>query len=319
MELFNNRLAVSFDWYQRITKDMIYALSVPNSSGITKPSSLGTMATMPVNIGRIDNNGWELLVSYRNNVGGLNYSVSANVSQNSNKVVDLGLPTAYIYGGGGHPNTGPSPCKTVNGMPVSSFWGLKTDGTINDDDCTFIGNPWPDVQYGFNISLDWKGIDFTADFTGVAGNDIMNLSKSYTQSVIQSSNTTSEVFGASFFLGNGLTDRPRIMAVDHANNDAIVKDPNYNYLRYSDYFIEDGSYLKLKNVTLGYTFPRKLTRKAKIERLRIYVTGNNLLTFTKFTGLDPESAGSSKTAYGVYYGSTYPQTRMAAFGVDITF
>lgn len=130
MEFFKNRLAVSFDWYQRITKDMIYALSVPNSSGITKPSSLGTMATMPVNLGRIDNTGWELLVSYRNNVGGFNYAVSANVSQNRNRVVDLGLPTAYIYGGGGHPFTGTSPCKTVNGMPISSFWGLRTDGMI---------------------------------------------------------------------------------------------------------------------------------------------------------------------------------------------
>ena len=134
LEFFRNRLAVSFDWYQRITKDMIYSLSVPNSSGITTPSGLGTMATMPVNLGRIDNTGWELLVTYRNNVGGFNYAISANVSQNRNKVVDLGLPTAYIYGGGGHPFTGTSPCKTVNGMPVSSFWGLKTDGFITSQE-----------------------------------------------------------------------------------------------------------------------------------------------------------------------------------------
>lgn len=361
MEFFKNRLAVSFDWYQRITKDMIYALSVPNSSGITRPSSLGTMATMPVNLGRIDNTGWELLISYRNNVGGFNYAVSANVSQNRNRVVDLGLPTAYIYGGGGHPFTGTSPCKTVNGMPISSFWGLRTDGmitsqaeidelnakarangheyyhqrltgvgdlkfvdlngdgTIDDNDRTFIGNPWPEVQYGFNITLGYKGIDFVADFTGVAGNDIMNLAKAYTQNMVQSSNTTPEIFNASYFLGNGMTDRPRISAVDAENGNAIVKDPNKNYSTYSDYFIEDGSYLKLKNITLGYTFPRKWTRKAKINRLRIYVTGSNLLTFTKFSGLDPEFAGAAKTAYGVYYGSTYPQTRMVAFGVDISF
>lgn len=361
MEFFKNRLAVSFDWYQRITRDMIYALSVPNSSGITRPSSLGTMATMPVNLGRIDNTGWELLVSYRNNIGGFSYAVSANVSQNWNKVVDLGLPTAYIYGGGGHPFTGTSPCKTVNGMPISSFWGLKTDGlitsqeeidelnakaqangheyyhqrltgvgdlkfvdlngdgTINDEDRTFIGNPWPKVQYGFNITLGFKGIDFTADFTGVAGNDIMNLSKAYTQSMVQSSNTTSDIFKASYFLGNGLTGRPRVAATDTSNGNAIVKDPNKNYTTYSDYFLEDGSYLKLKNVTLGYTFPRKLTRKAGIDKLRIYVTGSNLLTFTKFSGLDPEFAGAAKTAYGVYYGSTYPQTKMVAFGVDISF
>lgn len=361
LEFFRNKLAVSFDWYQRITRDMIYSISVPNSSGINTLPGLGTMATMPVNLGRIDNTGWELLVTYRNNVGGFNYSVSANVSRNRNKVVDLGLPTAYIYGGGGHPFSGTSPCKTVNGMPISSFWGLRTDGmitsqeeidalnakaqangydyyhqrltgvgdlkfvdlngdgTINDDDRTFIGNPWPDVQFGFNISLDYKGFDLVADFTGVAGNDILNLSKAYTQNMVQSSNTTAEIFKASYFLGNGSTDRPRVSAVDAANGNAIVKDPNLNYSTYSDYFIEDGSYLKLKNVTLGYTFPRKWTRKAKIDRLRIYVTGSNLLTFTGFTGLDPEFAGAAKTAYGVYYGSTYPQTRMVAFGVDISF
>lgn len=107
-------------------------------------------------------------------------------------------------------------------------------------------------------------------------------------------------------------------AVDEANGNAITKDPNKNYTTYSDYFIEDGSYLKLKNVTLGYTFPRKWTRKAKIERLRIYVTGSNLLTFTKFSGLDPEFAGAAKTAYGVYYGSTYPQTRMVTLGIDLS-
>ncbi len=361
LELFRHRLAISFDYYQRITKNMIYAMSAPNSSGITQMPSLTTMSTMPVNIGRIDNKGWELLVTYRNNIGYFNYAISGNVSQNRNRVVDLGLPTAYIYGGGGWPNTGLSPCKTVNGQPISQFWGLQTDGMItsqeeidalnrnaqahghdyyhqrltgvgdlkyvdqngdgiiNDEDCTFIGNPWPTVQYGFNISLEYKGIDFTADFTGVAGNDVMNLAKSFTQSVQQGANTSTEVFRASYFLGNGLTDRPRIMAFDRDNGNAPVKDPNYNYQRYSDYFVEDGSYLKLKNVTLGYTLPREWTRKVKIDRLRIYVTGSNLLTFTKFSGLDPEFSTTVKTAYGVYYNNTYPQTRMISFGLDINF
>ena len=361
LEFFQHRLSLSVDYYQRITKNMIYAMSAPNSSGITQMPSLTTMSTMPVNIGRIDNKGWELLVSYRNNIGYFNYAISGNISQNRNQVVDLGLPTAYIYGGGGWPNTGLSPCKTVNGQPISQFWGLKTDGmitsqeeidalnrnaqahghdyyhqrltgvgdlkyvdlngdgTINDEDCTFIGNPWPTIQYGFNISLEYKGIDFTADFTGIAGNDVMNLAKSFTQSVQQGANTSTEVFRASYFLGNGLTDRPRIMAIDKENGNAPVKDPNYNYQRYSDYFIEDGSYLKLKNVTLGYTLPKKWTQKLKIDRLRVYVTGSNLLTFTKFSGLDPEFSTTTKTAYGVYYNSTYPQTRMISFGVDINF
>ena len=153
----------------------------------------------------------------------------------------------------------------------------------------------------------------------MAGNDVLNLAKSYTQSVQESSNTTSEIFGASFFMGNGLTDRPRVMALDASNGNVPVKDPNYNYQKYSDYFIEDGSYLRLRTVTLGYTFPRRWTRRAKIDRLRIYVSATNLWTLTGFTGLDPEFSNTTKTAYGVYYGSTYPQTRMFSFGLDLNF
>lgn len=361
IEMFRHRLAISFDYYQRITRNMIYALPTPNSSGITQMPSLSNTSTMPVNIGRIDNKGWELLISYRDNIGNFNYSISANVSQNKNKVIDLGLPTAHIYGGGGHPNTGPKPCRTVNGMPVSSFWGLKTDGlissqeeldalnanakahghdyyhqrltgvgdlkyvdlngdgTINDADCTFIGNPWPDIQYGLSITLGFKGIDFSAFFSGVAGNDIMNLASSYYRSSQESSNTTAEIFKASYFLGNGLTDRPRVIGTDPDNGNTSVKDPNFNYQRYSDYLVEDGSYFKLKNITLGYTFPRKWTRKIGMNKLRIYVSGSNLFTVTKFSGLDPEFANSSKTAYGLYTGSTYPQTRMFSAGLDISF
>ena len=361
IEMFRNRLAISFDYYQRITRNMIYALPTPNSSGITQMPSLAVTSTIPVNIGRIDNKGWELLVSFRDNVGDFSYAISGNVSQNTNEVIDLGLPTAHIYGGGGHPNTGPKPCRTVNGMPVSSFWGLKTDGlitsqaeidalnanakahgheyyhqrltgvgdlkfvdlngdgTINDDDCTFIGNPWPSVQYGINLTLGFKGIDLSAFFSGVAGVDVMNLAASWYRSSQESANTTPEIFKASYFLGNGLTDNPRVMGTDPENGNAPVKDPNFNYQRYSDYLVEDGSYFKLKNITLGYTFPARWTRKIGMNKLRIYFTGSNLWTVTKFSGLDPEFANSSKTAYGLYTGSTYPQTRMFSAGLDITF
>lgn len=91
----------------------------------------------------------------------------------------------------------------LTGIGDLKYVDLNNDGTIDDEDCTFIGNPWPKVQYGFNISLEWRGLDFSADFTGIAGNDVMNLSRSYTESVQQSSNTTADVFGASYFLSNG--------------------------------------------------------------------------------------------------------------------
>jgi len=362
--VLNNRLTGSFEYYIRKTKDMIYNLPTPISAGITQKNE--DVATMPVNIGQIDNKGWELLVSWRDNIGDFNYGVTANISQNKNKVVDLGLPTAYIYAGGEHPfdsSGGNKPFKTVDGQAVGMIWGLQTDGiissqaeidalnakarengneyyhqpltgvgdlkfvdrdgdgTITNDDRTFLGSPWPDLTYGFNINLGYKGFDLTADFIGVAGRDVVNGPKAYQQSFIGDFQTTKDIFNASFFLGNGLTDQPRLFATDPATN-AIITDPNKNYSQYSDYIVEDGSYLKLKNITLGYTFPKKWLRKLFVSNLRFYVTGHNLITFTKFSGLDPEFTGSdaNKTAYSEYSASsTYPQTKMISFGVDINF
>ena len=116
----------------------------------------------------------------------------------------------------------------LTGVGDLKYVDLNGDGTINDEDCTFIGNPWPKVQYGFNIALGYRGIDLTLDFAGVAGNDVMNLAKSFTQAVQQDYQTTAEVFRASYFMGNGLTDRPRIMAIDTANGNVPVNDPNLN-------------------------------------------------------------------------------------------
>ena len=99
---------------------------------------------------------------------------------------------------------------------------------------------------------------------------------------------------------------------------AIIKDPNRNYSYYSDYIVEDGSYLKLKSLTLGYTLPKKVSKKLFLNHLRFYVTGYNLLTFTKFSGLDPEFSGN-KTAYSGYSIYQFPQSKMISFGVDVNF
>lgn len=367
--LFNNKLTGTFDYYIRKTKDMLYSLPTPLSAGITKKNE--GAASMPVNIGQIDNRGWELLLSWRDQIGDFRYGVTANISQNKNKVVDLGLPTAYIYAGGEYPfdvSGGTKPFKTVDGQAVGMIWGLQTDGLISsqaeidnlnamarakghdyyhqastgvgdlkfvdrdgdgkitNDDRTFIGSPWPDITYGFNLNFGYKGFDLTADFVGVAGRDIVNNAKVYQQSFVDDFQSTNEIFNASFFLGNGLTDQPRVVATDPVTN-AIIRDPNDNYSQYSDYIVEDGSYLKLKNLTLGYTLPKKWLKKLYLNNLRFYVTGHNLLTFTKFSGLDPEFSGSdpantgtNKTAYSEYSTIyTYPQTKMVSFGVDINF
>lgn len=371
LSFFQNKLTGSFDYYKRNTKDMIYNLATPYSAGITEKND--GSGNMPVNIGSIVNKGWELILSYRDQIGDFKYAVSGNISQNKNEVVDLGLPTAYIYDGGEWPNDqagGNKPFKTVNGQPIGQIWGLKTDGLITsqeeidkmnqlakdkylanggdpskvgsiyynhrltgigdlkyrdlngdgritNDDRTFIGNPWPKFQYGFNLYLAYKGFDITADLIGLAGRDVLNLAKSMERNFQQDFNSTYKMFEASNFMGNGLTGHPRIVATDPANN-ALVSDPNNNYRHYSDYLVEDGSYLKIKNLTIGYTFPQNWVSKMQLSRLRIYLTGHNLFTFTKFTGLDPEFT-NSKTKYGYYTKDTYPQTKLFSVGLDLSF
>ena len=367
ISLFDSKLYASAEYYDRETKDMIYNLPTPWSSGIGENNN-GT-STMPVNIGSIDNRGWELSVSYRNKSGDFNYSISGNVSHNVNKVINLGLPTAYIYSGSGSfPFSGTSPFKTVNGLPVGQIYGFKTDGLIKDQaqidalnnnakakyvtetgksaasiyyfkaltgpgdilfrdvdgngritdtDRTFIGNPWPKFQYGANLLLEWKSIDLAIDIVGISGLDVFNCAKSNEQSFAQDYQSTDKIFNASYSFGNGLTSQPALGRVNTATN-SFVKDPNLNYSSYSDYFVEDGSYMKIKNITLGYTLPKNLLNHFKIEKLRIYLTGQNLFTFTKFTGLDPEFSNDVKN-HGLYTFSTYPQTKLYSIGLDLSF
>ena len=368
INMFGDRLAISAEYYDRQTKDMLYNLPIPLSSGIA-PFGSGN-STMPVNIGKISNKGWELTVSYRDNKGDLNYNVSGNISQNFNKVLDLGLPNAYIYSGGLNFMTGNSPFKTVNGQPVGQIYGLIVDGMIQDQeqinnlniiatekalaagtikpgakayynhqytgagdflykdlngdgrisdlDRTFIGNPWPKFQYGFTIDLAWKGLDLMVQFLGIAGRDVINGSKIFEQSFQQDYQSTKDIFNASYFLGNGLTDQPRFGLVDPSNPNKFIIDPSRNYGWYSSYFVEDGSYLKIKNLSLGYTLPTALVNKLNLQKFRIYVTGQNLLTFTKFTGLDPEFSNDVKN-HGLYGISTYPQTKLFSVGLDVSF
>lgn len=358
--LLNNRLSGSFDYYIRNTKDMIYNLPTPYSAGIGR-SPWSESETMPTNIGKIENKGWEIVLSWRDDINDFHYGITANLSHNSNKVKKLGLTNASIYAGSTwsfDQYGGASPFKTVDGESIGKIWGLKTagifksqeeidklnaqavakggsyyqnkytalgdlkfvdlnnDGTINNEDRTFIGNPWPKFNYGFTLNFGYKGFDLTANFVGVAKRDVLNLVKGFEHVFKEDFQTTSKIFDASYFLGNGLTDTPRVSGVNESGT--VITDPNYNYDTVSDYFVEDGSYLKLNNLTLGYTLPENLTQKVKISNLRVYMTCHNMFTITKFSGLDPEFSGS-KTAYGLYNHLQFPQAKIFSLGVDVTF
>lgn len=181
---------------------------------------------------------------------------------------------------------------------------------------TVIGNPWPKYQYGFNVQLEYKSFDLSVNMIGIAKRDVLNETKVFEQSFIQDFNSTYEIFGASFFLENGLTDQPRLGFFN--DEGAFIQDPNGNYRYYSDYFIEDASYFKVKDITLGYSLPSSFLKRLRLENLRVYFTGQNLLTFTKFSGLDPEFSNGVKN-YGEYNIFDFPQTRLFSFGVELNF
>ena len=177
------------------------------------------------------------------------------------------------------------------------------DNKIDDNDKTKIGKGMPDWTFGLNLGAEWKGFDLTAFFQGTAGNDIFDYSQ---RGDITAMNRPS--WALNRWIGEGTSNSiPRMTAVN----------PNRNW-RSSDLYIKDGSYIRLKTLQFGYTLPQKMMRKVAIDRLRLFVTAENLLTLTKYDGFDPEIAAGSYTTIGVDKG-IYPQARTISVGANITF
>lgn len=204
------------------------------------------------------------------------------------------------------------------------FEDFDNSGDITDADKQVIGNPNPKLVYGINGRISYKGFDAAFLFNGVAGVDLFNGVKAYEQYPYSDFSTTNKVFRNSFFESNKVTSQPRIGIVN--DDGSFTLDPNGNYTTVNSYFIEDGSYLKLKNLEVGYTFSNNTLHKLKIKDLRFFVVGTNLFTITKYSGLDPELGSSASgsgyggiTTRGVDAVSQYPQTRIYSIGLDINF
>jgi TonB-linked SusC/RagA family outer membrane protein len=392
-----NKLSFSFDYFSRTNKNMLLRKSVVYTAGyiVTAPYQelgSGDLDTRPmVNYGKLDNKGFEFVVSYKDKVGDLDYDFSFNLTKAKTKVSDIGDP---LYGGNGRGLS--NVCRTINGGPVSAFYGYKIekiyteedltwykdpkfgtwkaviadpngattvkgknvngeditirttqpnakagdykfvdvngDGTINEQDITKIGDPNPVFTYGFSANLEYKNFDLSLFFQGSYGNDIFNMMKvnlydynngglnwspdminSYTPAVWSKSDKT--VYPTiSTPAGNTNTGLPRMDANNSNSN-----------LRASNFYVEDGSYLRLKNIQIGYTLPNSVTTKMGIQKLRVYAGAKNLLTFTKYTGFDPEvgeAVGSSGSAAMLERGfdrGTYPQAKMFLVGLNLTF
>ncbi|HLO61083.1 MAG TPA: TonB-dependent receptor [Bacteroidales bacterium] len=194
----------------------------------------------------------------------------------------------------------------------------KGQGRVTPTSRQFIGNPWPKMTFGMNINLEYKNVDLSAVFQGAFGFDIMNLVKPYTQ-MFSSDNTTADIFKTSCFGkdNNKVTDYPRVGFVDE--NGSFIADgaANKNYSTVSSYMVEKGDYLKLKNLSFGYTLPAGISQKAGVQKVRVYVTVQNVFTITGYTGIDPE-IGGNVLMRGVDHQNRYLPSRLMSVGLDLT-
>ncbi len=302
--MFDNKLSFTAEWFNKITDNLILAVPYPTSIGYRAPAY--------ANIGKMKNYGMEFQLGYRINSGELKSNLSANVSIVRNKVLNLFNETATIDAGFNQDYGAYNMTRTVIGQPIQSFYGWKTDGIfqnaaevsaapdqagaaagdirfkdlsgpngapdgiIDSYDRTFLGSYLPKFTYGLNYSGTYKKFDFSVFFQGVYGNKIYNGTKVLTEGMLRLFNAGTAVLNA-WTPTNTNTNIPR----------AISGDPNQN-ARTSDRFIESGSYLRLKALTVGYTIPMSTLTKGNVNNIRIYASGQNLFTITKYTGYDPE-------------------------------
>ncbi len=346
MTAFNNKLSFSFDAYLKDTRDLLYGVPIPPSVGIAVHNF--SPVNPEVNIGTMRNTGIDIDLGYKWAFKAYSLNITGNVSFMKNEMQSLNQG-AIIGGDGGGQIGGMT--RTEAGMPISYFYGYKVQQMLNSEadvfaintwaadgtyqeggtgpgdlmymdisgpddvpdgqvtaehDRTFIGNPWPKLIYGLNISLvRGKLFDVAMQLQGVQGVDVFNADKAYTRNFFGDNNTTTLIYEA--WTEENHTSHPR----------NIASDPNGNFGKPSSYFVENGAYLKLRNIQLGFNVPPRFLSKIQLSRMRIYLNANNLFTITGYSGIDPEVAGSN-TGRGVDYG-LYPQVRTVTGGLEINF
>ena len=354
LSLFNNSVLFTADYYVKDNSQILLQLPIVATGGVgIYPTSVPGPAQ---NVGRIKNTGLELSATYRKQIKDFNFSVTANGTFNKNEILNLGgsdylLPPNIIN------QLGDYVSRFAVGQSIGAFYGyqvagiyqnqaevnkdnekakaagrdyyqlqhtapgdykykdVNNDGYINSDDRTIIGNPNPKFIYGLSLNSSYKSFDFTATLQGISGVDIFNALAYRTEaSYFSPFNRTKRAFEQRWQGEGTSTTYPRI----------IYDDPNIN-TRISSRYIENGSYLRVRNIQIGYSLPKSITAKLKMERLRVYVAGQNLFTFTKYGGLDPEAGvgqreGNPNTNYdlGIDRG-IYPQSRTIMVGLNVSF
>lgn len=357
LSTFDNRLSVTFDYYNRKVSDMLLNVNLPHSVGV------GTSVTQ--NVGSMTNWGLELAATWRDRKGDFTYAISPNLSFYRNKVNAMG--PLEVLTGGTLTLAGTNVTRTVVGKPVAQFWGLKTaglfqtdaeaaaytnskgerlqpaaaagdlkyldlngDGKIDENDKTFIGSSIPDMSVGLNITLGYKGFDFSMLLQGDLGIDVYN---NFKQTLLHGKalhNQLADIKNA--FRAEAVTFTTRggetitLPKNTHTGIPRIVYgDPNQNSMRASDYFVEDASYIRCNNITLGYTFPKQWMKPVMIENLRLYVGVKNPFTITGYSMFDPQVPNGGSTldrgVDGRFYDftGTFWSQREYFAGLQLTF
>ena len=341
----DNRLLANINYFIKDTKDMLLA---PPTVGTT-----GRTGIPDQNVGELRNQGLEIELAYRNKAtSGFSYTISANATFIDNEVTKLFEGSFLASRSYGRPNE--EIARTFVGSPIGTFYGWRTDGLYNSEaevnsdpniandprkeagliqpgdvrfldlngdgiidseDRTILGDPFPSVAYGLNAQFGYKGFDLGLFLLGVSGVDIYNADRMQGLDASYPFNLYADAANR-WTPSNTNTDIPR----------AAVNRDNRNF-RTSDLFIEDGSFLRLKNLTLGYTFPNSMMSKAGIANLRIYITGQNVFTITDYSGIDPELGypessddnGSVNNLQANVDYAQYPQPRSWIFGLSVGF
>lgn len=340
--LLNDRISLTAEYYRMVTSDLLFAVQLPQYSGYTSQLK---------NIGEVENKGVELTLSTRNIDRGLKWNMDINFSANRNQVLSLPAGNEIQYGSGPGHLVGLGNTQILReGSPVGSFYGWiydgvyqegddfvpgggfeqvaggekfrdingrdadgnltgQPDGTLNANDMAIIGNPHPDFIWGWNNEVKFKNFDLNIFFQGSQGNDIL----SYT---LMELNLLSGI-------NNATTEALRRWTPTNTNTD-VPKASVGRTRRVSTRWIYDGSFVRLKNLSLGYTLPASLTQRLNINKFRLYVSAQNILTFTDYEGYDPEvnyrseNATDSNRNLGLDYGS-YPNAKSYTVGLNIGF
>jgi len=327
--LFENRMDITLDYYVEETRNLLERIRIPAHVGNAPPDA---------NVGTVKNTGFEAAINWRNKTKNFKYSVGLNASYNKNKMTKIGDVSGVINGAAWLSNVFVT--RSEVGLPIAYFWGFKTDGIfqnrnevfshINNDgellqpealpgdvrfvdyntdgiidemDRTYMGNPTPDVTAGFTGNINFKNIECSAFIQGSFGHQIFN---GIHRKDLRFTNHTTELLNR--WTGEGTSNtEPRYTWGDNNNN-----------YRVSDLYIEDASFVRLKNIQLGYTLPLNISQKANFQKVKFYLSGENLITLTNYSGIDPEIGAFGSFDIGIDRG-IYPQARTVRFGTEIIF